>query len=931
MSASADVDRPESVSGELTRRAPSARALLRLGYAIAIVLVFAAGLWAWLNHAARAESLIWSWGEEQTIEMLAPRWLALALLVPGLWLVPLFSLVDLPWPQRLLNTLLRSALVICLTLAVTDIVINDYDAKVATVVVVDVSESVPDALLDQARDYVQRLWDERGENQVRLVTFARDPLELSIPPASGVVPELARHEGEGAGLESNMGAALRLAFGLYPRDHLKRAVLITDGNLNRGDLLSEAVDAARYGIHLHSQEFEYEREPEVLIRAVDFPDNIRVNEPFNITVDVFSSFAGEIQLSMTQNEFRDIRGRSYEVQAGVVTQLEVRAEVYEPGRRTFTIEIDAESDRFDDNNEIVHVVEVEGRPQVLYVEGESRRSTYLERALDSERNSRVRFDMETRSARGFPDTLEEMEAFDLIILSDVEARYVSRTAMGNLERYVRGGGGFLMVGGEDSFGPGGYRGTAMEDLLPVTFESRRSASMPSVALMILIDRSGSMDGVRLEMAKQAARAAVELLGPQDSVGVIAFDTRPRTIVRLQSASNRVRINSDIGRITPGGGTEIYPALEEAWIELLDRRARTKHVILLTDGEAPYTGIAELASIMRSDRISVSTVGVGGDADRTLLEMIADITGGRDHYASSASSVPQIFVQETSQVTRSAMVEEPFRPRVVSDSSATRGIDFGSVPYLLGYVSTRAKSRATVSLETELGEPLYAYWRQGRGYAAVFTSDCKNRWMVEWIRDPVYQRFWAQTANQLMRRRSRQDDSLQLVADVERGRGRVLLDVIGDDDSFVNGLGGTVMVTDPEGESTPVELRQTAAGRYEGDFDLPAYGSYLLEGEHTRDGESFATSLASLANPYPDEYLAVGDEQTQVRQAVEVGGGAVNPSNATLFDPGEERIAFDREIWPYFLFLALGLLLLDILFRRVRIYGRMALDWGAVTR
>ena len=901
-------------------------------YLCVVASLGAGAAWAYMHFVVTpdAETFRLAYGESQTLEMLSPRWLALGLVIPALWLLRKWSLSDLPWLQQLLNVTLRSLFVVLLCLAATQIVITEYDSQVSTIVLVDVSESVPDSLIEAAQEHIQSMYDARGDNDLRVVTFAREAVEVPIPPGAQELPELSRHAGEGAGLQRNLGTALRLAYGLFPPDHLKRAVIISDGNLNRGDVLSEAYNAARYGVRLYSQTLDYAREDEVLIRGVDFPESILANEPFHITIDVFSTYDGEIRLDMTQNEFRDIRGRRFEVRAGQTEQLDIVAEVYEPGRRTFDIEIHADPDRFADNNRIIHTVDISGRPQVLYVEGESRRRTYLQRALDDERNSRVNFDLDVRTSSGFPSDESEMENFDLIILSDVESRQLPRSSLSALESYVRGGGSFLMVGGENSFGPGGYAGTTMEDLLPVTFEGRRRESMPSVALMIAIDRSGSMDGTKLEMAKDAARAAVELLGPQDQVGVIAFDTEAREIVRLQSASNRSRIQREIGRITVGGGTDVYPALEASYLDLVATRARVKHVILLTDGEAPYEGIPELVSQMRADRISVSTVGVGSEADRTLLEMIADIGGGRTYYSRSASAIPQIFVQETNQVTRTNFVEEPFRPSLVTNSAATRGIDFSTVPYLLGYISTRAKSSATVGLETEQGDPLYAFWRYGRGMTAGFTSDCKNRWMVEWVREPVYQRFWAQVVRHLMRSRHDDDETMEMKVSVVAGRGQIAVDAIDDDDSFINGLESTVVVTGPDGEVQEVTLNQRAAGRYEGTFELPEYGSYLLEGLHRLDGAEHAVSLASLSNPYPDEYLAVADDQSIIEQAVVVGGGETQPSIRTLFDPGEEKTPSERDIWPFFIFAALGVLIFDVLFRRVRLYGRTALDWGKVT-
>ncbi|MBN1947506.1 MAG: VWA domain-containing protein [Bradymonadales bacterium] len=918
----------------MANRRKAVEVLFDLVTILVILACWGLAIWAYARFIwpMAGEGFSFRLGEEQTVRILSPRWLGLALVVPSLWLVGKWTLSDLPWLQRLANVILRSLLVICLCLAVSRVVLTRFESRVAVVFVVDVSESVPDELLAQARERIQQAYERRGTHTVRVITFAREAQELPIPPGSREVPTLHRHSGPAAGLQSNLASALQLSYGLFPPDHLKRVVVISDGHFNRGDGLSAAFSAARHGIRIDSLEIALVPADEVLLRSVHFPDSILANEPFHVTVDVFATFDGEIRLDLTQNDLRDIRGRRFAVQAGETVQLDLVVEVYEPGRRTFQIDIRSERDRFADNNRIIHTVEVAGRPQVLYVEGESRRSSYLSRALDDERNSRVDFDLEVRSASGFPQRLEEMQNFDLIILSDVEAAQIPRDAMSALRSYVRDqGGSFLMIGGENSLGPGGYAGSAIEELLPVTLESRRSLGLPSVALMLVVDRSGSMEGLKLEMAKDAARASVELLGPQDRVGVIAFDTAPQQVVRMQSASNLVRIQNDIARISPGGGTDIYSALEEAFLELAQVRASTRHVILLTDGVSPRGGIAELVDQMRSERISVSTVGVGRDVDRDLLEMIADLASGRYYYTNDPQAIPQIFVRETSRVGRSSIVEEPFRPTVVTRSLATSGIDFAGAPYLLGYVSTRARSRATVELATDLGEPLYAHWRYGRGRTAVFTSDCKNRWMVEWLVDPIYPRFWAQVARSLMREREQAAEQMAIQVSAVDGRGQVLVDAVAPDDSFINRLDSEIRITAPSGEEQQITLRQTAAGRYQGSFDLPEYGSYLVTGRHHLEGRITATSLASLANPYPDEYLVVGADHTLTRQAVALSGGHINPSARALFDPEGETIPMEQEVWPYFLFAALGLLVIDILLRRIRLYGRTALTWGMVKR
>jgi Ca-activated chloride channel family protein len=891
--------------------------------AVAAVVVAALRRWVWSLEGAPLEVVLL----DRDVTFLEPRAFQLALLAPVVLALQRLQLTDFHALQRALNALVRLALIAALAIALARPSLTRFDSHVCTVVLVDVSESMPDDAIAAARESAQGIVDARTDGLVRLVTFAAGP-RVEPLPASGPLPPLVRHES--GGTESNPAAALRASYGLCPQDHLKRVVLFTDGNENRGDLVAEAAVAAQFGVRIDVVELPIAPAPEVLVRGLEMPEDIRLSEPFTMTAEVWSNRATTARVNLTQNEFRDIRGREVSLEPGL-NRVEFPAEVYEPGFRRFTFEIvPDELDRFSDNNTFVRSVTVEGRPRVLYVEGESRSRGYLQRALDRERNDLANFDLEVRGALGFPTTVEEMAGYDLIILSDVEASYISRSAMESVETYVRTlGGGFLMVGGENSFGPGGFDNTPFEEIAPVTFDMQRQRDMPSLAILLVIDRSGSMDGVKLEMAKDAARAVVDLLGPQDSVGVIAFDDVPDVVVRVQNASNRSRIRSDIGRIGSGGGTNIFPALQEAYLAMLDTAARIKHVIVLTDGQAPWDGIADITSSMRSDGITVSSVAVGREADSALLEMIAELGGGRFYQTNDPGNIPQIFVQETSQVARTNLVEEPFRAITSGRAAALRGIAWESAPYLLGYVRTQPKRGAELLLTTEQGDPLFARWRQGLGRVAVFTSDIKNRWAVEWVRSPLYPQFWAQAVRDMMRVQS--SDELGMDAVVREGRAHIVVDAIDASDRFLNGLRSTVDITAPDGARSQVELRQVAAGRYEAVVPLASFGPYQLQAEHTLDGSVVATSFGAVTYPYPDEYLAVEPRPALARQAMATTGGLIDPAPAQVWDPGDALTEYREELWPWALFAALGVLVLDLLLRRVRFFGRRPVAWSQVRR
>ncbi|MCA9607651.1 MAG: VWA domain-containing protein [Myxococcales bacterium] len=461
----------------------------------ALVVVIAAAIASWLYRVLwlpQPEILeLTVRGHE--VKLLEPRALWLLLAAPVVLSLQWFNLTDFHWFQRILNVLLRLALLAALVAALARPSVSRFDSKLCTVYLVDVSASVPDEVLVQARDIVQAGQASRGTHQVSLVTFAARPQVVPMPPGAGEVAPIRRHAGEDAGLASDPSAALRLSYGLCPQDHIKRAVLITDGNQNRGNLAAEAATAAEFGVRLYTWEIPFEPAPEIMVRDLELPDDVRLSEPFTMIADIYSNRDTTARLDLTQNEFRDIRGQQVELIRGV-NRIELTAEVYEPGFRRFTLEVRPEGeDRFEDNNTYVRTVTVEGRPRVLYVEGESRSRTYLSRALDRERNDLANFDLEVRDQHGFPNSVEEMANFDLIILSDVHANDISRSAMSAVRTWVRElGGGFIMVGGERSFGPGGWDNTPLEEISPVTFDMERQRDMPSLAIMLVIDRSGSM-------------------------------------------------------------------------------------------------------------------------------------------------------------------------------------------------------------------------------------------------------------------------------------------------------------------------------------------------------------------------------------------------------------------------------------------------------
>jgi uncharacterized membrane protein len=867
--------------------------------------------------------------EGEDYELLAPRRLLALAVLPLLVWIALRSLADLPGPQRWLALALRAAIIAVLALALAHPVRTTDSTQVSTVFLVDVSESVTDAQLTRATEVVQQAWEARGENDVRLVVFARDARAVPLDDDQGQLPPLKKQRMEGdAGAGSDLQAALRLAYGLFPPDHLRRVVLLSDGGQTEGDLLAEAGRADRFGVRLFYHPYEGEGPRETAVRELHLPDRIKVGEPFHVRARVFASAETEARVRLYQGAtLNGLDGvRDVELDAGT-NELKFRSVVRVAGPVTYRLEVEPKgADRFEDNNRFSTTAVVPGPPRVLYVEGAKGRANYLARALTT-----ADYAVDVRSPAGIPSSLGGLQPYDFFILSDVPASEVSLTQMDVIERYVRNlGGGFLMAGGEQGFGLGGWQGTRLERLLPVRMDAERRREQPSLALALVIDKSGSMDeGQKIELAKSAAKSTAEMLGPDDYIEVIGFDSQPQRIVRMQSAANRMRILRDIGRLSARGGTAIFPALDRAYQDLAVTRAKTKHVILLTDGQSPERGIHDLVQVMRTENITVSTVGLGANVDRPLLQEIAEQGAGRSYFTKDPHNIPRIFMKETNTVARSAAVEEYFRPVVVERADFLRGVNIGSAPFLHGYVATRAKpAPAQVILASDLGEPILARWRAGLGWALAWTSDVKNRWAVDWLRWSDFSRFWAQLIREHMRQQRRQ--TLDMRAEVVDGEVNAVVNAIDKNDEFMNGLDSTVTIKGPmgsggSGDGEPLQeqhtLQQTAPGRYEAHFPLERYGSFVVTAEHRREGKLVAESSAQLANPYPREYRTLEPDRQLMRQAAETTGGAANPSPTELFDPQGESIEAYEPVWPRLLFVALALFLLDLLLRRVRLFDR----------
>ena len=895
--------------------------------------------------SAPSSAFHWQRGDIK-YELLEPRALAVVLLAPLLLYVLGRSLADLPWQQRVLSVILRTAFLVLLGLGLTRLVRSDETHRVATVVVLDVSESVANSTLEKARAEVERLYKAKAEGDVvKLVAFAHRPRavplerdgKLALPPVAELRWKDAQNSPK-TDAGSNIQSALQLSYGLFPPGFLKRIVLLSDGLETEGSLLSEANHAKRFGARLYVRPFRDPPPGEVAVAALRLPDKVDIGQPFEVTAEVYASRATNAKARLFQGEtLNGLEGvRDVALKAGN-NELKFKSVVRVGGEVTYALklsDIGADDDRFAQNNAMDVTLDVPGRPQVLYIDGQPQRGSYLVSALSAQQ-----FDVDLRPASAMPGSLREMERYDFMILSDVPREAISDAAQELIEKYVRDlGGGFLFAGGEAGYGLGGWGHSTVERLLPVRMDAERRKEMPGVAMALVIDRSGSMTGLPMEMAKAACRATVETLQGDDLIEVIAFDSTPARYVKMQPARYRSRIQNDIARIQPGGGTEIFSSLDMAYQDLSVVQARKKHVVLLTDGQAPVQGIKDLATGMLAEAITVTTVGLGEGVNQELLRSVADAGGGRFHLVPDPNSLPRIFTRETELIAQQAAVEEWFPVEQVGNADFLKGIGMSAAPLLHGYVATQLKpAPAQLILQSDRGDPILARWRAGLGWAVAWTSDVKNNWAVDWLRWGGFSKFWGQFVREHMRIKRRQELPMQV--EMRDSTVHAVVDAFTADERFDNQLDSKLVVTGPatskgKGESRNVPLRRTAPGRYEAELRLDEYGSFLLRAEHARiapDGslQPFASSFGHVSNPYPREYARFEPDVELQSRAAAAAGGTLDPEPAQVFDPQGEKIVYYRPLWSRFVLAAILVFLLDLLVRRVRLFDRKFLPRRSV--
>ena len=863
---------------------------------------------------------------------------ALALLLIALPVLILFfvrSLSDFPRLQRKISLMTRCLILSLLTLALAGFVWLQETDEQFFIFLVDQSNSVGASGQEKLDEILIAAKESVGESRVAFLPFAsttrnvqqtfgesetdssegtsKTPTTQSqeeSPDTDGLIASAEQLTAEKQQQQfadgTNIAAAIEAAAGYLPPDYVPRIVLLTDGNQTQGDALAAA---SRSRVAISTMALPPRSEQEVQLAAVNVPAEVREGEPFMVEVVVQSNHDDEGLIEVFRGDHKVI-SETKKLTTGE-NRLQFQQSIERERLAAYTVRISKlKNDTLLDNNIESGLVYAAGKPRVLIIESDPNLIRDLAYALEEEG-----IQSDVRPPQGMPDSLADLQNYELLILSNVPATKLTQQQMEITRTWVQElGGGFIMLGGEQSFGLGGYYKSALEEILPVRSDFEKEKETPSLGMVLVIDKSGSMDGEKIEMAKSAARSAVDLLGKRDYIGVIAFDGESFLISPMQSARNKGKISDEIARIEAGGGTTMYPAMEMAYELLSATSAKLKHAILLTDGISSPDDFEGLAQTMISSKMTVSTVAVGEGADTELLESIARVGKGRHYFTTDPSQVPQIFAKETVTASKSAIDEQPFLPQVIRATHALADIDMESAPFLLGYVMTRPKPTCEVILSTEKGDPLLAWWRYGLGMTAAFTSDAKNRWSAEWMTWEGFGKFWTQVVRQTMRK----SDARGIVVDVQRTGNKTTLNVDATDElgQFLNNADVQLTLINPNLKRDSHTLEQTAPGRYHSEVPTDASGAWHMEIALKKNDQVIYRQSRGMMVGYSDELRIRPTNEDLLRDIAEVSGGSFISDPAQLSELVARSVSRPYSLWPWLVASALALLVFDVALRRI---------------
>ena len=772
----------------------------------------------------------------------------------------------------------------------------------------DRSDSVPSPQQEAAREYVNRICKEKKKkDKAGVIVFGA---EASIESSPNAAVDLQKIQAVVGTERSDLAAAIRLATAAFPETGQKRLVLMSDGNENVGDAMSAVLTAKPLGVSVDIVPMGVVRANDVCVQKLQVPPKIKEGQVFEVKIFVQADQATPATVRLFRDE-QFLGEQKVQLSAGK-NLFTFPQTLSKPDFYKYDVQVDAPGDPVPQNNRASSFATVRGQPRILIVSADPEQDQQLAAALKS-----PSLEVSLVGIKDFPGNLAEMQSYDAIFISNLSAGDLGLDRQRLLESAVRDFGvGLVCVGGDQTYAAGGYRGTPLESILPVSMELDSKKVLPSGAVVLVMHGMEFANGN--EVARLCAQGVLAALGPTDEMGVVLWDGTERWLFPLQKVADKKKLAAQIAGMNQGDLGSFEGVLKQAHEALQKSSANLKHIIVFSDGD-PAAPTPALMQAIVGERITVSTVLISGHSPPDTMQWMAVQGKGRFYNVNSPDDLPQIFIKETAVILKSAIYEDPFQPQIRSASELVRGIGGSEYPKLLGYVATTPKPRAETPLWTDKGDPLLAHWQYGLGRAVAFTSDAKARWAKIWLNWDKYRQFWSQIGQWSMRRLENADFTTEVTLD--KGEGLINVEAIDEQGNFRNFLNLRAVVASPKGERQTVRLEQTGPGHYEARFPTKEVGAYLLNLMDVKDGQVRGSQVIGTSVNYSPEFNTSEPNLNLLRRIAETGGGKVlDPLlpavNSFMHD--RQKTFQPRDLWETLLKFAIILFTLDVGVRRIQI-------------
>lgn len=755
--------------------------------------------------------------------------------------------------------------------------------KTAAVLLVDTSKSITPQDLDRAASLVSEMASKRGANWLRIVPFSDHARALTQGELEhGVhLVQTANKSGDA----TNFEAAISDSLSAMPAGYLPRIVLMSDGNDNQGSTARAIAGLQQLNVPVDTVSLSGRSTNGLRLISVSMPKTAYAGEQIPIDLHLETPTAMEANVALSAEG--KLLGESKVALVAGGNDVRVHARLLTVGATAIAGQVNQLS--FEQAITL-------SRAKVLMVSGDTPDSDVnLMKAL-SEAGSDV-----TR-ANAFTGLRED--ATQLLVLNNLDLNDIADGEKAKIAEYVRRGGGLMLIGGEHQVYKEDKKLDVLDEALPAKLAPPKTPEGLCVGL--IIDKSSSMEGRKIELARLSAIGVVEHLRPIDTIGVLIFDNSFQWAVPMRKAEDKALIKRLINGIVPDGGTQIAPALTEAYRRVLASTATYKHVVLMTDGISEEGDSLDLARQAADHQVTISTVGLGQDVNRSYLEKVAAVSGGKSYFLNEPQGLEQILLKDVQDYSGATAVEKSLTPIVDTKAEVLEGVNVDSAPALRGYTRFISKPDAEtiLSIDPQKKDPLYVRWQFGLGRVAVFTSDAKSRWAQAWVTWPGYDKFWINISRDLLPHVQKTDAE----ASFDSATGDLLMTYKLTDSSAKP---PSIYALGPNGFQRPLELHRVSERVYEGRVHI-GDTTGLFRVRPLEESASFPETGFYRQDQESHDY---GTNEAVLRQIAAMTGGRFNPAPSDVFDSGGRTIYSDWQLWPLLLALAIALTLAELIVRK----------------